>query len=270
MGNTKWIRAVLDTSANNVKFYTSTDGSAWTQLGATVSAGGVGIATAGAANESVYAGSVSSLSGIDGSAESLKFHEIQIIDGATGQILCPTMPDQWSPNYTDRVTYAGSPVLSIYNASQPGADTIYWTEARLKKILPREMAAVIYALGTNDTFAAIKDYSYPRLNFDTWLARIRNVCPGASVVGMTQNPLGTEGDTAEHSNRYKVQSGYLAHLVQAIRSYGFPVIDAYSAMLERGFDNTWLAANDAFHPNSTTYQVWAQIAFDAIFTRASE
>jgi lysophospholipase L1-like esterase len=262
----KWVRVVLDTAANNVKFYTSTDGETWVQLGTTISA--VGEAIAASCGDVIYLGSNGNIGGVtDGTTA--KWYEAHIRNGVTGQTLAPTMPDAWAVNYGDRIAISGSPVLSIYNCSWDGASVTEWTEARLKKMLPYDLAAIILALGHNDINYIAKNYTAAKANLDMAVSRVRAVTPNASIVVSTQNPLGTLDTEAEHASRYQYQPGYLANLMQAAKAGGMPVMDIFSMMMELGFDNTWMPADDAFHPTSSTYDTWAQLVYDAIFTRSA-
>jgi hypothetical protein len=63
-GTVKWVRVTRDTGPQEVKFYTSDDGSAWTQLGTTVAGGALGIFNStGAIEVGSWGGGVNDLLG---------------------------------------------------------------------------------------------------------------------------------------------------------------------------------------------------------------
>ncbi len=91
-GATGFVRVTKNTTTGDIKFYTSTDGDAWTQLGATV-AGGVFSIFNGAADFEI--GTANS-----GSPISATVYRVQVYNGIDGTLAVDFDPSRWTSGTT--------------------------------------------------------------------------------------------------------------------------------------------------------------------------
>jgi hypothetical protein len=108
-GATKWVRATLDVdngaSGNDVKFYTSDDGTTWTQLGTTVTTAGVTSIFAGTTPVEIGSQALGTANPAKG-----KFYRAQILNGIDGTVVLDadasviTLPSQTT--FVDRSSNA--------------------------------------------------------------------------------------------------------------------------------------------------------------------
>ena len=235
----RWVRAHF--RANNgsgsreVKFYHSTNGIAWTQLGTTVTAAASTIynpgPTAGAVGGRIEFGGRGTV------ALSYKLYEVQIRDGAGGPTIAPCLPGLWQahPLATADSAVAGAPVLTIVNGSHPGATVAYHADpTRMPRLTPNYgQRAALVALSHNEGHArGVEFLTYFRAYLSTVTARLQ-VAP----VVLTQNPQ-EPGVVSE------------AHAARRADLLGIPepVIDTFGAFLAAGWPGALMA--DSVHPNA--------------------
>jgi hypothetical protein len=183
-GTPLWARATLAVATGVVTFYTSTDGTTWTQLGATTGPAAAttlndpGIAVPfefGAWNvtNDYFIGSV---------------YEVEVRNGIGGPRIVPRYLDRWAPRYGAAptiVTYSGAPVLTVVAAGAPGQNLAY-LNTNVQKMTTTSWCsdAVFLNIGHNDASLIGRAYWTA---LDTWLTAVRG--KGHQGVGVfKQNP----------------------------------------------------------------------------------
>jgi lysophospholipase L1-like esterase len=169
---------------------------------------------------------------------------------------------EWRANIANRAVYGGSPEIRIYCASQPGADSPYWTTTRMQKALPFTCSQIIHALGHNDygnAWGHINVGPIKTITFDPLCERIAQTCPYHSLVVMSQNPV-----ASTYVNKHAWQTIRWTAMAQIAQMEKLNYFDVYSAMLDLGFNDSW--TSDGIHPTSATYQLWGNLLYEAIFT----
>jgi hypothetical protein len=191
-GTPGWVRVQHDVNngagGNNVLFYTSTDGAAWTQLGATVTTAGVTSHFASTAPWTLGFRHPSTpqdyLTG--------RIYELRIADGlgVAGYDFMPTLPELWEPlNGTGGTGYTlgGAPVVQLYSGSQAGQGVSYFDNATRR---PKIFANFGQKLLLTNT--AINDtglwQTFTLGTLQTWLTNVRVLLPGVPIVVVGQCP----------------------------------------------------------------------------------
>lgn len=250
-----WVRVTLDAdngaSGHEIKFYTSTDGVTWTQLGATVARAGTTTlaATTGAALEVGARG---------GTAEVLTgatIYEVEFRDGISGPIIAPVHPSEWTPYIGFSGTVAGAPILTVWNGSHGGA-TIDYLNARVPALVPAVGQVAAFVSCSHNEAAQIGQSYRARLATLASAAAVR--LPHSTMCLLTQNPRKAPAAyIAEHAKR-RVD---VARLAVASR-YAF--VDVMEAFTSRpgGYDDLVLA--DGIHPTPAGSRLWAATVISAI------
>lgn len=246
-GSTGWIR-VTYTADNgaagyDVKFYTSTDGVAWAQLGATVTTAGVRNLFANAAIGYELGGH----SGVLSATGAAKIYEAQVRNGIDGPNVVPALPDLWPPYSAAAVQPVGAPVLTFVNGSHPGANIAYLNAAgRLAKLTPDYGQIATFLSDSHNEGLAVGEAWLNLL--DGFRTATEQQVPGSPVTLLTQNPE-TSGTTwyREHARRRLDTIGYAGQK-------GLGLIDTYQAFLDAGWPGTLMA--DPVHPNADGSLVW--------------
>jgi hypothetical protein len=257
-GATGWVKATLDldngASGHDVKFWTSLDGETWTQLGSTITTAGITTLASDWSPE-IYIGSLSTLS------SAIRVFDVGVKNGIDGQIMTQPL-SEYRANTPGRLTIGGSRELRIYCAAQPGGDSPYWTEARLKKALPWGTSHIIHALGHNEygtAWGSVSAGIYKTVVVDPLIARLTAAAPYHNLVATTQNPV-----ASTYTAKISWEGAFHAMQSQVFQMTKIPTVDVYSAMIDDGFLDEWTA--DGIHPTAATYEIWANYINDAIFT----
>lgn len=252
-GATKWLRWVYvpDNGAGgyNVEFYYSDDGITWTQLGAPVTTATPTVLFNNSAIGYEIGGQGGTISNTG-----MKVHEVEIRDGRDGPSVVPALPDLWPPYNSTAARVVGAPVLTVVNASQPGANMAYWTNGRLALATPDLGQVVTFV---SDSHNEGLDFGPNFLAaFDTWRLAIEAATPGAPTVILTQNPE-TDGATwyREHAKRRLALVGYA-------RQKTLGLVDTYQAFIDAGWPGSLMA--DAVHPNAAGSVVWRDAVLAAM------
>lgn len=270
-GVTRWIRATLDVdngaSGHTVTFYTSTDGTSWTQLGDPVTT-----ATA----TSIFATSTQTLEfGARSSGGDLwagKAFYAEVRNGIGGTIVASPDLDALFPNASTlkdgegntwtvngTVALSGAPGVFLYNAGTTGQAVAYSADVtRFAKQTPMESCQLAFInYGHNEGSTAPAAY---RTAYDALAQQVVTKYPDAGVVVMTQNP------------RYSPATNVTAHAqrnrairdLAATRRYG--LVDAYSAFLAGG--GAALVDTDGIHPLPAGKTLWANKVIDYLTNAA--
>ena len=243
-------------SQNVAKFYKSTDGITWTQIGSTVTTAGAVVL-----KDWITAGTYSYLLGgfqACSNVTSFRIHEVDIRNGENGPSVVPRLPDGWGA-FGAFVTcpMVGAPVLTVVNGARPGATIAYLDDAtRRPRITPDYgQSLTILASSHNETRKTGRSWYAA---YAAWVTNVRGRL-GTGIVALTQNPQRPAAIyPIEHARRRLDLAGFAKVL-------GIDVIDTYAAFLAHtGWETDYMA--DDVHPNATGANVIRdriKAAFDA-------
>ncbi len=244
----RWVRCLFqpnDGSGNRVtKFYSSTDGATWTQLGTTVTTAGATTIYNPLPTAGYQIGGVN-----NGPAIYTKIYAIDIRDGDTGPSIFPIVPDLWSPyGVGTAANIVGAPVLTIVNGSHPGANIAYLGNAtRLPKMLPQYGQAVCFTSDShNESWTTGGAWATV---YKGWTDAIKTKLANAAIVAMAQNP---ETSAAIY---YNVHARRRLDLLGFRTTQGLEVMDIYKVFINAGFPGSLMA--DSVHPNLSGGTLWA-------------
>jgi hypothetical protein len=244
---TQWVRVVY-TPGVDAKFYTSPDGSAWTQLGITFPH------TDGA----VYNAAVGyDLGGRGGGTVNNTAHifEIDIRDGLNGKPIVPRLPALWGSTQGNAAAVVGAPTFTVVNGSHPGADLAYWTQARIEKALPAcGQRLGFVSLSHNELARSGPDF---QTRYAAALALVGARLPGVPLVCLTQNPQVAPRLTGFIA----AQATRRVDIMAAAARASATTVDTYQAFVDAGTASTVQA--DGVHPTTAGSQVWADAVLAA-------
>lgn len=250
-GARSWVRCVFtpnDGAGNRTaKFYRSTDGITWTQIGTTVTTAGAVVLSdriAASTNSAYLLGGV----GAATNSTAFKFYEVDIRDGENGPGIVPRLPDLWSvfgAGTTQPVV--GAPILTITSGAHPGATISYLDDAtRKKRLTPDYGNAVAFLSASHNQTRSTGRVWYAE--FLAWVNSVRTLL-GVPLVAVTQNPQRAAATySAEHARRRLELVGFGPGMA-------VHVIDTYAAFLANPAWSTELMADDV-HPNAAGQAVW--------------
>lgn len=259
-GSRNWVRVTLDVdngaSGNDVKFYTSSDGATWNQLGSTITTG----STTSIFNPSSQAWEMGAR-GTNGERMSGKVYEVGIRNGLNGPTCNPRFPDAWTRPDDTSATFTGSPTLYIVNASKSGAGISYLNDSTRLPLMCPDYSQVACFLNSSHNEAWTTG---PALNslWSAWITAVKARLPFAALVAMTQNPRYSPASNIREMN---IRHGQIAAIA---RQNGIGVIDTFKAFVAdpRG---SALIATDGIHPTHNVGDnqgalLWASVVQAAI------
>jgi lysophospholipase L1-like esterase len=249
-----WVRAVLDVdngaSGRDVKFYTSTDGVTYTQLGSTVTVAGA-ITAVFDAPAKPQLGTRSS--GTDTMAGNI--YQVEIRKGIDGPTVAPVLPEHWFS--TSGASPQGAPVLDIVNGAQSGAGLNYFIDATRLPLMTPQYSPLLTIISTshNDGFQVGVEFL---AKWDILASTIQSRLPTTNIAVVLQNPR-TSPSVAiyAHDTRITQLIGW-AHKNRAA------VIDVYKAFMDTGDLTTVVRVDDGIHPTASGYQLWRDIAYSTL------
>lgn len=195
-----WVRVTVDVNNGaggwDVRFYYSSDGAAWTQLGATVTtatATGIFGGTAPYQLGSFTSGFSTPFAG--------KIHKIEVHPGlvgasGAGASVVPYLPDDWDyQSGISTVSFGGAPVLMLLNGSQSGQGVAYFDVATRRAVVhqPHGQGVLLINTAHNDGTQANAVWlaAYAAL-----VTNIKALIPYVPIVAIAQNPAGVGGSFA--------------------------------------------------------------------------
>lgn len=191
---TLWVRATmtLDNGAggHDVKFFTSTDGATWTQLGTTVTTAGTTTLFGGTAPYQLGA-----LGGGLATPYFGTIYRVRVYGAVDGKAsLVPPLLDDWD-NYattSEKLNFVGAPVLTLLNGGQSGQNVAYFDNATRRTVLhqPHGQAVVIVSSAHNDGTQARQVWLN---NYSTLVNNIKALLPGVPILCLAQNQTGPGG-----------------------------------------------------------------------------
>lgn len=246
-GQKLFLRYVLDVdngaSGHDIKFYTSTDGSTWTQLGTTITRAGVTSLFAAASTEYEIGGRGAVAEPFKG-----KYYEVQVRDGIDGPTVTPILPEHWRANNTT-TTVAGAPIFTLVNSSHPGANIAFLNNATRRRKMVANYGQIAVILSTSHNEGSLTGSSVLTAVTD-WATAVDVLIPGMQHVIVTQNPRIAPADRGPEQATRRAQ--YLAYA----RNKGWSALDTYQAF-KSAPDVAALLNVDGFHPNLAGEKLWA-------------
>jgi len=255
-GASVWLKATIDvdngSSGNTVKFYTSSNGTNWTQLSTSVVTAGV---------TSIYASTADIHIGSRGTSQPLigKIYRVFVKNGIAGKVVASpdfgqaypsivtTFPDLEgnAVTKTGTITWGnGAPCVIIANASVSGQTAAYFNnEARFALVTAHEPLLQFVSLSHNEMTTV--DYT----TYRTLIAAIAAKYPNSGIVLCAQNPQQTPLVYIDH---HAIRCGQVAQYA-VVNDYG--LIDAFAAFKALGDFSGYMA--DGAHPNAAGTALWA-------------
>lgn len=259
-----WVRATLDVNngatGRDIKFYTSTDGSTWTQLGTTKTTAGVtSLFDTTTAVQFIGKGAAS----LAQQNHNFKFYECEVyasLDG-TARIVdidagaIPPHSSATAGTFVDdrgntvSVTYGsgvltGAPRLAFFNGSVTGADPSDASDAtRYPKLVVGNPGLTFISFSHNGG----TDPTY-RAEYKTLTDALMVTNPDMCITAILQNKRSAP---AANINEHAVRTRAIAELAASQR---FDVVDVYSE-----WDTDWNDPADGVHPTATGKTEWYRI-----------
>ncbi len=256
-GDTRWVRATLDidngASGTTVTFFTSTDGTTWTQLGNTVTTAGA-LAGLFQSTGDIYLGART------GEALVGKVFHVEARVGANGKQILPPGLSDWQ--YPTGISMGGSPTIKILNASVSGYNIAnFLTAANIDNAIRRiGHGMILVSLGHNQgsdsgfAFTTATGGANGSVTEMITAIRARTQVP---LIWIAQNPQ-TNAATRPVSHAIR-----LTQLTAYLRSQGIGTIDVFSPFAETPNWQTALMA-DTVHPNAAGQAVWLAAVREAL------
>lgn len=252
-GAVLWIRAVF-TPSTTLKYYTSSDGNTWTQLGSDVT-----IADTPALGAAFNAAQPYELGGRQTSLSytGLDIYHIDIRDGLDGKPIVPLTPAAWGAAASTAAQITGAPTFTVVNGSHPGADIAYWTQSRIEKALPAYGQRLGFLSLSHNELAQSGPTFASR--YAATLAAMTARMPGVPLIGLTQNPQ----KSPRAAGFIEAQAIRRMDILSATSAAGATVIDTYQAFVDAGISTT-VSNSDGVHPTTTGSQVWRDTVAAAV------
>lgn len=253
-GDTTWLRWVFTpnngSAQKQLDIYQSTNnGGTWTQLGSSLTSGGVVTVF----NNSTWGYEIGGSS--SGKSAGVKIYEVQFRNGLNGPIVAPVLPDLWPPYNTTSIQTTGAPTLYIVNGSHAGANITYLGDStRLPKMTPNYGQVVTFISDSHNEGSTIGKAW--RSTLETFVAAVAAQVD-APVVLIAQNPQTNAAVWYRTHARRAIDTVLLATL----KKYG--AIDIHSLFSNNpNFATEWM--QDTAHPNAIGSQLWADEVYDVI------
>jgi lysophospholipase L1-like esterase len=250
-GTRNWVRVQLDVDDGSggsvATFLTSADGETWTQLGIPVTKAHASPLDASPTTAWELLGRTSGLT----MPTVGSIYQVVVRDGIDGAVILPTQPELWTLGA--RGVRAGSPVLHILAACQPGGTSEYWTDDDLMQLAFFGMSfpKIMIAMGHN-----LREHTgeQSKAQLAALVAMIQSKMTAPDFVFTSQNPQKaptTEGQIAKQAERYAAMRAYAG-------ANAWPYIDVFSKWR---IDDPLLAlvSEDGVHPIEAGYDMWADI-----------
>lgn len=244
-----WIRVTLDVdngaSGHAIKFYTSTDGSTYTQFGSTTTRAGttsVYNVTGHPMEIGCRASTVDPFSG--------SIYEVHVLSGLDGYMVAPALPEHWRGTGTTSPEPTGSPILTFVNGSHTGADLAFLDGGVvLENMTPDYGQIVVFVSDGHNEVNKHGPAFYSTMS--TYLTSIRARLTAVPIIGLTQNPKISPATMTQAQAARRVN--YMAWEY----ALGWTVIDTYGAFLDDGRAlSDLVSSSDGIHPTSAGSVVW--------------
>lgn len=253
-GTPQWLRATVDkdngASGYTITFYTSPNGSTWTQLGASIVTSTTGAITGSWQFTSDWKIGIRGTVLIPFNGE---IYEVEVRDGINSPtVINPCNISAWVP-YSATEYLTGAPRIDVLTGSRAGAALEYFTEERIARLCkPYGQTMAVIALGHNmANKIGVTDWLTPYM---TLVQNIRTALPMAAVYTVTQNQKYSPAlYISEHGIR-RVQ------LLGAASHQGIKVIDTFGQMLSYGN----ITDQNGVHPTEAFNEIIAEKIWEGL------
>ena len=259
-----WLRVTLDvdngSGGHDIKYYISTDGITWTQLGTTRV--GVGITSIFPSTALLAIG----MRDQNGGYWAGKAYKAIIKSGIDGKIIASpnagmahpvgatSMKDTEGNTWTiSGVSGNGSPMVSILNCSKPGASLAYSADVTrfgLQTPMTPDLSFISYS--HNEGAKIVYQTEYEGL-----ASQLLTKYPNTGIVCVTQSPQKSPMSITD-VNAHTVRNRQVS-LVSAKNNYG--LIDTFRAFIELGDYSSYILS-DGVHPAQSGDDLWRDVAID--------
>lgn len=196
-GNPLWVRVTVDVDNGaggwDVRFYYSADGTAWTQLGATVTTATATSIFGGAAPYQLGSFTAGFSTPFAGKVHKVEIHPGIVVAGSFGGSVVPYLPDDWDyQSGVATIAFGGAPVLMLLNGSQSGQNVAYFDNATRRAIVhqPHGQGVLLINTAHND---ATQSRAVWLAAYNTLVTNIKALIPYVPIVAVGQNPCGLGG-----------------------------------------------------------------------------
>lgn len=240
-GNPGWVRVTLQVdngaSGYTAKFYTSTDGTTWTQLGTTITVAGV---------TSIFASSAKyQLWGFAGT-----YTWVQVRNALTNGVdMVPMLPDKWGQSSNMfTIVPNGGPCILLMNGGASTKDVPWFDDpVRQPKVLTPTSDVILIGLGINDTLGTFDaNLRVAAERYLTFVRHVKSLRPAIPIVVTTQNPVAFTGTQTSY-----LRAGSIATALAL--EPGVAVLDTYQAYV----DLSTQIVGDGVHPSTAGQQAQA-------------
>lgn len=245
-GTAGWLRVVHvvnnGAAGNDVKFYTSTDGITWTQLGTTVTTAG----TTTHGNAPTIPWRYNDNTQGTAAVTNRQTYWVEVRNGVNGPLVCPPLVEDWDT--IANVTFGGAPVLLLQNGSFAGQNTTYFDNSVRRVLLNQPCNARLVFLNTNtneqpNTRAAFQ------ATYLQWITDVKALVPNVPIIPVTQMRvyIGSAVTAQVGIDQREARADAIVSLAQLSNNV-FPV-DTMIAW-PTGPTQTQLTKTDGLHPSS--------------------
>jgi hypothetical protein len=262
-----WLRVTHDVNTgtnNDVKFFTSTDGGTWTQLGATIT--GTGVTSHYNTSTPITIAHLGSDVGGNVGSNWLtgKIYVVRIANGLQGHTIVPELPEDWEPVDSlgagaDGTQIGGAPIIRMLVGAVGGTSSLHYNDPtrRVKMFAPNGQRLLFVGSGLNEGGLWAKlIVSY----FRTVLSDLKTMLPAVPIVMLGQNP--TQATGTYTNDHWAAQQEHLSALLLtlAASTSGVYGLDTFPA-----FTNRAVEVPDGQHPIGTGPVEQAERIFNAMF-----
>lgn len=252
-----WVRVQFDVdngaTGNDCKFFTSTDGQTWTQLGTTVTTAGTTTLSG-----STYDYQLGARNGTPTDFGPGKYYFAQVMSGFTngGTPQVPFLPELWDQS-TGTQTLGGAPIILMLDGSQSGQNISYFNDSTRRLKLHEMNGQQLLLLSDGHNEGTVSGYSW-RGTYGAWLTDIKNRVQNTPVVCIAQNP--TLANVDPWKGRELRGAAIMALAQSNAGCYGLDVWPQFAR------DQSVLATQleDNIHPGPTGSELWAQYVYDRL------
>lgn len=255
----KWQFVPNDGGGNRTtKFFKSTDGVEYTQIGATVTS--VGVVTL-FTNSDAYSVGARGLSSLPCVADT-EIYEVWINDGIDGAPIVPPLVHNWPVGIGTGVnSTVGAPEINFVMGAHPGAGIGYERNTtgylndqnRLKKIAV-DFGQQIAMFNSSHNEYEFKGPDWASTYF-AWVESTQARMPAVQRIAFTQNPRTVSAGSATIETSRLGHRTRRALLMSSARAKNVEVIDSYAKFLRDGRAMN-LLVGDSLHPTEEGYSLW--------------